>query len=462
MRNPNKTDLTSILITSIFISLFIGVGGDEPLIGIAYGYGIPSYPPTITIHFPENKTYTKSVIDLNVSADKIIDTWWYNLNETGNVTFNPNTTVNITNGYFHLIVYANDTYGKVGSEDVYFTIRQPTVCPSGCAYSNIQSAIDNASSGDTIKVGAGTYNGSVLVNKSLNIIGFDNPIVTNGGTIFTIDADNVNISGFKIVNGRTGIFYLRNTRLRLHNNIIDLGTLNTFINISGIGRVDAPYNWWNSVTPNISKINGNGNVIWYPHSMSKTHKHSMRDYLTEFSGDNTTDFSKITSWSIVSLILENHDGLINWTRYVNLKGSSLEFDESIEISHNRIYVNISKMTELDQSAIIIFKNTGFNKLKDFAVYRNGAVCTNSICSNISVQNGDDVTLLVTGLSSYTLVSTQTFLDTVSILLATILIAGALLTFLGFMFSPREMSIRNLAYALIFLLITITLALVFVA
>ena len=33
------------------------------------------------------------------------------------------------------------------------------VCPSGCAYSSIQAAVDAASDGDVIKMAAGTYSG---------------------------------------------------------------------------------------------------------------------------------------------------------------------------------------------------------------------------------------------------------------------------------------------------------------
>jgi len=34
------------------------------------------------------------------------------------------------------------------------------VCPSGCAYSSVQAAVDAATDGDTIKVAAGTYSGA--------------------------------------------------------------------------------------------------------------------------------------------------------------------------------------------------------------------------------------------------------------------------------------------------------------
>jgi len=44
-----------------------------------------------------------------------------------------------------------------------------TVCGSGCDFTSIQAAVDAASNGDTINVGAGTYNENMVVLKSLNI-----------------------------------------------------------------------------------------------------------------------------------------------------------------------------------------------------------------------------------------------------------------------------------------------------
>ena len=48
-----------------------------------------------------------------------------------------------------------------------------TVCPSGCAYSSIQAAIDAASPGDTIEVHSGDYYEDVLMNKDVIIKGID-------------------------------------------------------------------------------------------------------------------------------------------------------------------------------------------------------------------------------------------------------------------------------------------------
>jgi hypothetical protein len=82
----------------------------------------------ITIYSPQNITYSNvSQVDLQVSANETINTWWYSINGGSNTTFTPNTTINIANGSNILFVYANDTIGNVGQSSVSFTGNYPTV-----------------------------------------------------------------------------------------------------------------------------------------------------------------------------------------------------------------------------------------------------------------------------------------------------------------------------------------------
>lgn len=78
-----------------------------------------------------------------------------------------------------------------------------TVCPSGCNYTTIQYAIDNASSGDTIEVGVGIYTEDLLINTELNIVGNDMTDTTvehdvSSDQVVLINASNVTITGLKI------------------------------------------------------------------------------------------------------------------------------------------------------------------------------------------------------------------------------------------------------------------------
>jgi parallel beta-helix repeat protein len=73
-----------------------------------------------------------------------------------------------------------------------------TVCPSGCAYSSIQKAINSSSTGDTILVQSGTYFENVKVNKKLTLRGIGNPVVEAGGSksAITLAADGITLEGF--------------------------------------------------------------------------------------------------------------------------------------------------------------------------------------------------------------------------------------------------------------------------
>jgi len=73
-------------------------------------------------------------------------------------------------------------------------------------YTSIQKAIDNASAGDTILVSSGTYYEHIIIDKSINLIGEGekNTKIDGNNTeyehVININVDNVNISGFSIVN----------------------------------------------------------------------------------------------------------------------------------------------------------------------------------------------------------------------------------------------------------------------
>ena len=85
-----------------------------------------------------------------------------------------------------------------------------TVCSIGCNFTLIQGAINNASSGDSILVSAGTYNeNQIVINKRLKVIGEgadttiidgSNATLTETGLVRIIANGDVEFKGFTVRN----------------------------------------------------------------------------------------------------------------------------------------------------------------------------------------------------------------------------------------------------------------------
>ena len=103
------------------------------------------------------------------------------------------------------------------------------VAPNGTDYSNLQAALNNASSGDVIEVQSGTYNGSVYVNKRVELRGIDTgeglPVINarGSGSAITLSADGIALEGFNLTNsghcgcGNAGIYVASNNSTISHN-----------------------------------------------------------------------------------------------------------------------------------------------------------------------------------------------------------------------------------------------------
>lgn len=78
-----------------------------------------------------------------------------------------------------------------------------TVCYS-CKYKSIQKAVNEAKSGDTVKVKKGVYfETKIIVDKAIHIIGENKPVIdakNKKESIFVVNSENFSISGFKLIN----------------------------------------------------------------------------------------------------------------------------------------------------------------------------------------------------------------------------------------------------------------------
>ncbi len=95
-----------------------------------------------------------------------------------------------------------------------------TVCPSGCNFTSIQEAINFASDEDTIEVMAGTYPESIVVNKTLLIIGTGGTAVIGDpdeDVSVTIGADEVTLENLTITPGRVSGVNIQGNNLVLQS-----------------------------------------------------------------------------------------------------------------------------------------------------------------------------------------------------------------------------------------------------
>ncbi|PCI87407.1 MAG: carbohydrate-binding protein [Hyphomicrobiales bacterium] len=65
---------------------------------------------------------------------------------------------------------------------------------------NLQQAIDDAQAGDRLILAAGTYNGSINIDKSLSIIGTENTIIKGNdvGNVITVTGSDISLSNFTV------------------------------------------------------------------------------------------------------------------------------------------------------------------------------------------------------------------------------------------------------------------------
>ena len=143
----------------------------------------------------------------------------------------------------------------------------------GQDYTHIQWAIDNASEGDTIYVWAGTYNESVVVNKTVTLIGNGSAstVVDRGGigNAMYINVSWVNVSGFRFTNtGFAGIEVHWGNHTRIWNNYCDNNSRgiefkdsdnnsisNNTCNNNGVFGIDLAYCDNNSISNNTCNNN---------------------------------------------------------------------------------------------------------------------------------------------------------------------------------------------------------------
>ncbi len=94
-------------------------------------YLLETTPPSISLMSPLNQTYIEKNVTLLFSIDKPVSWIGYSLDGQPNVTVTNNGTLyDISNGAHSITVYANDTFGNIGSSAVSFEVPKPSSFPT--------------------------------------------------------------------------------------------------------------------------------------------------------------------------------------------------------------------------------------------------------------------------------------------------------------------------------------------
>lgn len=149
--------------------------------------------------------------------------------------------------------------------------KEIEVCKE-CTISSIKAAVEMAEDGDIIRIKKGVYNeyDIHIVNKSIRIIGEDNPIIDANmqGTAFSVQATDFSIEGLTIRNiGKShtreyaAILVARSTNFEIKNNILENVFFGILLERSKKGSITG-----NRVSSNAVEQDNSGNGIHLFHS----------------------------------------------------------------------------------------------------------------------------------------------------------------------------------------------------
>jgi len=202
-------------------------------------------------------------------------------------------------------------------------------------YSSIQNAIDNSSKGDTIYVYDGSYYETIVINKSIKLIGAgkEKPILIYNknidGSIIFVNSNDCKIEGFKL------IFDINQSDNKLTVTGISISSSNNKILNNTI--LNAKYG--------IQMLNSEENIISYNEFKNNTDGiEAHKDYYNNISNNN---FSNNTRFGLY-LGYESQHNKVSYNYFYNNGEAILLSKEttfSNEISQNKFIKNNQEINE---------------------------------------------------------------------------------------------------------------------
>lgn len=164
------------------------------------------------------------------------------------------------------------------------------VSESGGDYASIEDAIAAAAEGDTIEVAGGTWDGPIVIDKSVRLVGTGNPVIDGHeeGTIVLISAPDVVLQGFTLQNSGSnfdredsGVYIEAENVQVLDNRLLDVQ-----FGINGAKMHDGVIsrNYVRGKDVDMG-VRGDGIKVWYSHNVRITHNtvERSRDLLVWYS-----------------------------------------------------------------------------------------------------------------------------------------------------------------------------------
>jgi len=244
--------------------------------------------PTIQIQSPTNTSYNYQTIWFNATADEPIDTWIVNYNGT-NQTIPINSTLEVADGSYQLLLYANDSFGNVGLNDsIWFSVdtTSPTLTilsPSNTTYYTNQLVRVNFSGTDTNDISNfwyhnGTENKTFTTEEYLNL--------TNNSYTFIFYANdslnniaNYSIS-FTVAELSENQTILNNSTFEVRGNTTEI-ILPSNLSISEI-TIPTNINETEPITLNLGqKIDSSGNASFGTENVSLSRNSGGENYTVE-------------------------------------------------------------------------------------------------------------------------------------------------------------------------------------
>ncbi|MFH2028124.1 MAG: right-handed parallel beta-helix repeat-containing protein [Nanoarchaeota archaeon] len=283
-------------------------------------------------------------------------------------------------GIYSVNITVNDSlslnYDNISFEYIKTPVlpKNITVCGSGCNYTSIQEAVNNATDGEIVYIFAGTYNEWVNINKSnIKIIGEDrSTVILNGDTsnscLILKSVQNVSISGLTIQNHYQGV-YLNDTlnitlddvvsKLNKMNGIVMLYSIDNHISNCEFSESDTGTGMWiefsdNNQITSIQTANNNESGIY----MYQSSDNQLRNIISY--GSKT--YQGLSIWKSHNNIYENISayGNRNNGMYLELCNNSLIKDSNLSdnIGYHGLSMTNCSITDITNVNVIRNNMTG--------------------------------------------------------------------------------------------------------